>query len=747
MTPKSETSSASETSPASETTPKSESSSSSEKTPKSETSPGSKDSPESEKPSFTEALFLVGCTRAAPYTYYYRQADIGLSGKYTWHQWVPINLQIKPLYESSDTQQINALLATTEQAKAISSSQLPITPVTPVFALGRLFLFWPEFSKTGVSRPAKPDDVERAKELAASAGPNLLSGGNPNVGTQTPKTVAPQLTLGREKDDPLSYLKLDMYKPQVKYSYLNFGDKWTTPQVNFSSNREDLTIFDLNRTEWKTVGVQGLSNIHDVNKPVVHTTEKRANVMLVQTDGTGISRYLEKLTGQRFAWSFWLGVESLSPIPAGVPEQRARSFEVLNYADGKFVVSITNTVGGPLKLDDESAKLVDQLRELAANAENVSSAVQRVEGAAKEADATSASTDARNAVDKLTAGLAPIEAAPTAKSAGDAGVLADAQKTALLTDARALAAAAQKAATTPFGSPNIKELAETIKTTSGRLQALINSATRQRYECPGTVTVKVAFGGSPPELFEVPVPFDAAAGVNWRHWVVTLTYEAQAYHLEMTVYDWGSKRSIREPSVHTFQTAPLPTKGALWIGRDSGSNGDLFTAYLSNVSVWGGGTLDTAPLQFWYSAEKAPDDKTVTYVREPARVAPEQPGLVLNLPLNAGVAGVKVAGSALDFYVPFAPPADFSNPEQERLVAFFGQELYLLRSDMIVDAQVTVTLSRSLQPVQVLRLKGNQLVRAVRLGIPLEDYGVGDKNAFEAFDNVSETPYVDILLL
>lgn len=703
----------------------------------------------------TEALFLVGCTRLAPYTYHYRQCDIGLSGKYTWQPWVAINLQIKPLYEAGDTKQIEALLATgSSPPVAIQTRQSPITPVTPVFALGRLFLFWPEFSKTGATRPASAADVTKAQALAppgdATKAAAATGGGSPEANAQKSK---------------LEDLRMDYYMPQVKYSYLNFGGQWTPPQVNLNPDRKDLDIFELGLPEWQTVAVQGVKEFEKANKEATGRSEESARVMVVQSDGSAITSYLGGLPGQNNTWSFWLGVK-LPEAPADSPDATPRSFDVLNYADGGLVVRVANKVA---LLDGvrECNDVIAGLQALAAAAGDANAAVQKVAGATRESDtglARTAAGDAGKALRAQAASVSALVAAVPRSSAVGARVVSDVTKGALEADAKALAVAAEEAVGAPLAgdpssgsggaagsgastgaAPNgtssstdqqsVKTLAQTAKTINDRLQALVNKLTTDyialpKYRYPNSVTLAVSVGGGPPASFDLTLD---PGSVNWRHVVIRLTQASagSAYRVDFSAYDWGAKQPISGFAQATLPGKELPGRGFLRIGRDAGANGDRFAAYLSNVCTWG----ETKKLRFSYT-KLPPATEDFVDVLEPARHLDTQPGLELTLPLNQA-SEIKVAASALTFAVPKTPAAEFSNLQQERLIAFFGKKVYSLRGDMIADAQVTLTLAKSAQPVQVLQFRGNQLMRAVRLGIPLEDHGVGDKAAFKTFFDVS----------
>ncbi len=213
-----------------------------------------------------EFLYLVGKTRTQPGLFYLRQRIKDQSGE-RWLSWKKIDLAM-----NSDF-------------------------VTPVYAFGKLFLFWMEFtkSKKAVGTDGKTEDV---------------------------------------------------YKPSVKYSYFNFSQEWKPPQSWIELENVELSETDHNLAIWQRVFAQ---RIVDLSLPDISSQddeEKDAMVLRIDEE-TFIEKTVKEFDMATITWEFWVRFENKNSV--GWPDSVTsgdctRSATLFSYGEGSLLADATNNV-------------------------------------------------------------------------------------------------------------------------------------------------------------------------------------------------------------------------------------------------------------------------------------------------------------------------------------------------------------------------------------------------------------------
>ena len=221
-----------------------------------------------------ETLYLVGRTSSEPNIFYLRKRIKDGKGE-RWLPWKKIDLVI-----NSDF-------------------------LTPVYAFGKLFLFWTEFTK-----------VKKGVEDSSST--------------------------------------IDVYNTAIKYSYFNFSQEWKPPQ-SWKELDNELSEAEHNRAKWQRIYAQRIVNLSlpkDVSEDVVEE-----NALVLQIDHeTFIEKIIPEFDMSTITWEWWVRFENQRPggWPASfAKEECMRSVILVDYNWGQFKIDATNNISVLSTYDDQ----------------------------------------------------------------------------------------------------------------------------------------------------------------------------------------------------------------------------------------------------------------------------------------------------------------------------------------------------------------------------------------------------------
>jgi len=212
-----------------------------------------------------EVLYLVGKTRFDPGTFYLRERIKDKSGE-RWLPWAKIDMSI-----NSDF-------------------------VTPVYAFGKLFLFWTEFTK-----------IKKGEEGSSST--------------------------------------IEVYNTAIKYSYFNFSQEWKPPQ-SWKELDNELSEEEHNKAKWQRIYAQRIVNLSLPENVSAEDVEENAKVLQIDHE-TFIEKIIPEFDMSTITWEFWVRFENENPAgwPGSVTkEDCTRSALLLDYNYGSFRADAANNV-------------------------------------------------------------------------------------------------------------------------------------------------------------------------------------------------------------------------------------------------------------------------------------------------------------------------------------------------------------------------------------------------------------------
>lgn len=221
-----------------------------------------------------KVLYLVGKTATEPKMFYLREWISDEMGE-RWLPWEKIDLVI-----NSDF-------------------------VTPVYAFGKLFLFWTEFTKL--------------KE-----------------GTDDGKTK-------------------DVFNTTVKYSYYNLSKEWKQPQSYVELDNK-LGETEHNQLRWQRLNAQRLLNLSSLEGDNGSQTRDEENAQVLQIDElTHLAKDVSSFDMSSMTWEFWVRIINNHPegwqrlnttLPAGHTEAESyeRTSTLADYGNGSFKVKAIHKV-------------------------------------------------------------------------------------------------------------------------------------------------------------------------------------------------------------------------------------------------------------------------------------------------------------------------------------------------------------------------------------------------------------------
>lgn len=227
-----------------------------------------------ENASQDEILYLIGRTDSQPSGYYYRELINGSQ----WLPWKRIDLVI-----DSDH-------------------------VSPVYAFGRLFLFWSELIQSSQPVDIGPIVITPADESnrrnQSLQGEGITQRDIDDYRAER-KSIDAQGFLFSETTGERVQRNIDVYRPTLKYSYLDADQTWITPQTYLEVDRS-LREEEVVLPEWQRVSVLRSLNLGQENG-----IPAEANAQVLEIDSnTLILNRIPRFDMRRLTWSFWIKVDN-----------------------------------------------------------------------------------------------------------------------------------------------------------------------------------------------------------------------------------------------------------------------------------------------------------------------------------------------------------------------------------------------------------------------------------------------------
>ncbi|HJZ48145.1 MAG TPA: neuraminidase-like domain-containing protein, partial [Roseiflexaceae bacterium] len=137
---------------------------------------------------------------------------------------------------------------------------IPAAYVTPIFAFGRLYLFWSEFEETVKSELRRVADTDQANNKYDQAGV-LVDDKDTKEPIQlfTINNVQYVFSISQSGLPMPKMINVPYYKPRIKYAVHNFSGAWTQPQqllANDTAWEAELTHWEKRKPQWQRVYVQ-----------------------------------------------------------------------------------------------------------------------------------------------------------------------------------------------------------------------------------------------------------------------------------------------------------------------------------------------------------------------------------------------------------------------------------------------------------------------------------------------------------
>ncbi|MCX6674441.1 MAG: neuraminidase-like domain-containing protein [Methanothrix sp.] len=543
-----------------------------------------------------ETLYLVGRTNTEPKIFYQRVRIKDENGE-RWLAWKKIDLVI-----NSDF-------------------------VTPVYAFGKLFLFWTEFTKLkkGVGNSGETEDV---------------------------------------------------YNTSLKYSYFNFSQEWKPPQSWVELDNE-LTSEEHEQIRWQRIYAQ---RIVDLSLPDnTSQPEVEEDAMVLQIDeATYLVKTVTSFDMNNLTWEFWAKFINANPDGWSAPKTTTRSEEdekaalvrsciLIGYDNGKFKVEAKNKIAkipGYQERVQASTYVADKT-EIALNE------ISNGNFSAGSGHEDEAKSKALDVVFENHEGIAALALA--AKNSSDNA----AQKASQAQAARTAA----DFAWTKYNETGITEEEKQIRlTTFNQLNEIANAAEQDAAFAKADAINKAndannaAIAARDAELakpkwestavivsikawnhtsYDIEFGFD-----DWQHIAITLQKTGTGYDLWANDLD---KVALTEQNV-------LPAGGTIVIGSQEAKVCDAFIAQMSEMRLW-----------------DHIRDKAIIEAEKDQRKRKET-GLFC-LPLNVIEAGSRmnlVKSVGFDFIIPAAFNGNVLSriANRERLILFYGDKIASLRNNL-----------------------------------------------------------------
>jgi hypothetical protein len=576
-----------------------------------------------------KVLYLVGRTATEPRMFYMREWISDEMGE-RWLPWEKIDLVI-----NSDF-------------------------VTPVYAFGKLFIFWSEFTK--LKETEEVDD---------------------------PKSDDPEKKITVDKD---------VFKATVKYSYYNLSKAWIQPQ-SYQELDRDLSDWEHRQLRWQRLAAQRLLNLSSLN--IEPKEEKNAKVLLIDKE-TSLHKKVpesemeyQKFDMNEMTWEFWAmftnkcpdGLPAIVPPPGSTEEdyykKTSRLVKYDDGVDGRFTVEAVHKVTAisdylsktsassyvadktqlALTYFDDANKsqgydgvaecysdplLIDNLDVAFENHNGVRNLIDTARGSVLnwEQKALDASA-AREEADDAFAAWSNYDGDPDEKNRLWGVYIA----------LNAAADAAEAARNNAWSTARSDATVANIAAATSRDLELAKPKWKSE-----SVTLSFEVAGHDPVLYNVDYG-------EWHHIAVTLQFEqGQGYTFKL--YLQGEEISgLGQP---LEGTSPLTSGELLTIGVQGDDVDDYFTAQMSEFRLWGQVRSETfieGVMAIKYSMNERLDGSD---------------GLLACLPLNEDVPGsaMNLTPSTLNFSLPIIKPLQNRIIDRERLILFYGDKILSLRNNL-----------------------------------------------------------------
>jgi len=543
-----------------------------------------------------ETLYLVGRTNTEPRIFYQRTHVKDENGE-RWLAWEKIDLVI-----NSDF-------------------------VTPVYAFGKLFLFWTEFTK--------------------------LKKGVGNSG----ETV-------------------DVYNTSLKYSYFNFSQEWKPPQSWVELDNE-LSSKEHQLIRWQRIYAQRIVDLSLPDNTSQPEVEEDALVLQID-EATYLVKTVTSFDMNNLTWEFWAKFINANPGGWSAPktttgsetDEKAalvRSCILIDYGSGKFKVEAKNKItkipGYQERVD--ASTYVAGKTEVALNEINYGNFIAGSgyeEEARDKAEhvvfenhteiaefALAAKNSSDNADQKATLAQTARAAADVAWARYNESGISEAEKQSRLeifNTLNATALAAEQEAALAWADAKNKANVANNKAVAARDVELA----KPKWESTLVIVSIKAWNHT---SCDIEVALD-----NWQHIAITLQKTGTGYDL------WANNLE----KVELTEQNVLPAGDTIVIGRQEANVRDAFIAQMSEVRLW-----------------DHIRDKAIIEAEKNLRKRKET-GLFC-LPLNVIEAGSRmnpVKSDGFDFIIPAAFNGNVLPriAKRERLILFYGDKIASLRNNL-----------------------------------------------------------------
>jgi hypothetical protein len=224
-----------------------------------------------------EILYLVGRTQSQPARFFYRE----LVNNTQWRPWKEIDLVLDSEH------------------------------VSPVYAFGRLFLFWAELMEL-----SKPMDVGPVRVTTTDPDNPDNRAAQTLEGEGITQRDIDDYRAGRRSIDPQGFLfndtvgervqrNVDVFRPTVKYAYLDADQTWTAPQTYLELD-DSLRAEEAILPNWQRVLPQRVLSLGSEDE-----IPQETNAQVLELDSnTAIINAIPRFDMRRLTWSFWVKLEN-----------------------------------------------------------------------------------------------------------------------------------------------------------------------------------------------------------------------------------------------------------------------------------------------------------------------------------------------------------------------------------------------------------------------------------------------------
>lgn len=676
-----------------------------------------------------ETLYLIGRTDTQPRMYYLRKHMKTGQGE-RWLPWEKIDVAI-----NSDF-------------------------ATPVYAFGKLLLFWTEFSKLKESQDLRLSDpyllsfpvdylLERSlKEPGLYSAKKLekelsteqitkLKGPGPDWTIDSEYYLFDNRIVGRVQKN------VDVYKTVVKYSYYNFGKTWISPQTHLETQ---LSEEERKQIKWQKLYVQrafkfNLPSTTVEPEPIPEPIPDPNQKFLQIDENTKLFLTLPPFDMKQLTWSFWvkfvkeekevkykgsIAKDPKEPLKERTPisqenindpafrethnlDAQAQLLTLLNYDNGSFQMTATNYYtaipGAQIRENDVSTAVNLTEKALKLSQENKFREAAKELAKIPKTPIAEIPTDAIGKIasaikaqeDAIASRTEAMTARNEATNARAAAEAADADKKKLL-EATATQKENQAAKKEAEATQKEQDVSTRQRDAVAAIQAAHTASTNQ-------LRIEVEEPKWESKTLKLSVRFgDAneeltttAAWNVWRHVAVTLEKTVDGYQVKLIQHGQDGAEVV-EKTTH-LKSKQLAQGELLEIGRQTVAS-EIFTTHMAEFRLWNQ-LKDTATIQEELFLRKAEED-----------------GL-FSLPLNSQVPEshmTLVESEELTFTIPIAFQGALSEhlSERERIIIFYGDTIKSIRNNLLEEQGFKLELKQPTSKNYDVGLRSHQPTNAPR---------------------------------